>query len=185
MLTLDRETLKAMRSAQDVWFHGRPTNNYGPGDAEMSIRTRSVNYAKGETYDSVPTIRVGLPVYGIPKDRNLFASIGGAVYDRTWGSVCRVLRVGDKIALEVSVGGGTNGYCRAATGNGHEMVADNSGYRCKDFSASLIYEGLHVDKLFIRVERERKHGVPTQFTFYIDESVSPDNSARMVRLDNS
>ena len=172
---VDKDLLQQLRKAVDVWFHGDPPAEYGPGTAVMSFRQR--HHKPGEAWDSVPTTRISLPVYGIPKGRTVFASLSSCQFHEEWATIVRhVLRVGDKLSLEVGADSWSNGYVRAACGDGREKVQLYS-YTRDEWSASLVYEGLHVDTLKLRVERGNK-----RLTFLIDHGICPENSARMVRL---
>jgi hypothetical protein len=80
------------------------------------------------------------------------ASIQTAQYDRDWATIVSLLKPRDRASLHFLGDGHTNDYLRKA--------------------------GLHADTLHLVVRRGRN----TKMEFLLDERVTPDNSARMVKM---
>ena len=85
---------------------------------------------------------------------NAFAYLGVCKYDPCWQTTIKHLKVGDSLTLR--------------------WTADNN-------TGTLIDAGLHCDTLELLVRRTSKTGKHFIFTYHIDTSICPDNTARMIR----
>lgn len=81
-------------------------------------------------------------------------------YSEVWQTIAAFLRTGDEILLEWYADGQCNGYCEKA------IVQDGPGAGMR----------LHADVLYLKVMRKGK-----RYSFYLDASICPNNTARMIR----
>ena len=151
--TIDRDDLKAMRTADAVVFR-----SYRDGDSTIEcVKKDRDEFGEKER-------RRNIAVYG--SVYNGYDADGGrcrgeemrygcvvltcAQYVENWRTVVSLLRVGDELRLEFRTDEATNGYVKDA--------------------------GLHADELWLRVDRNNK-----RLYFLIETSICPSNSARMCR----
>jgi hypothetical protein len=84
-----------------------------------------------------------------------FASVSGTLYgDNTWPTTAQALRVGDRLCLS--------------------WTADNN-------NTTIREANLHSDRLTLRVTRGEKK--PRHLAFFVAQTVTHNNSARMIRRD--
>jgi hypothetical protein len=158
-IPLTRLDLAALRDADTVSFHHNPADG---GTIRASKRVKNVGPfdERERRYE----FAVGSSFSG--RHSNLetcscFSMEHGARYSEEWRTVVTFLKAGDELTLHWSPDGGKTGYLERAVvakeGPGHGME-------------------LHADLLYLKVRRKGK-----RFGFFLDASVCPDNTARMIR----
>ena len=93
-----------------------------------------------------------------------FSMIHCPKYSEEWQTIVSFLREGDSLQLRW-IGCDNNGYLTRS------MVTDRD-----EQSSPGLGEKLYHDKLYLKIVRGKK-----SFSFYLDDSICPDNSARMVK----
>jgi hypothetical protein len=154
--TLDRDDLKALRTADTVCFRHTPE-----GSTIECTKKEHDEFGDKERRRDIAVL--GTVFNGYDEDGGRargatmnygFAMFGSAKYTEQWHTVVQLLRVGDTLRLEFRTDDATNGYVKDAH--------------------------LHADELYLRVERGDG---PTRKRFYflLDVSICPSNSARMCK----
>lgn len=100
------------------------------------------------------------------KHAQCFAWIHSAQFNEEWRTIVRLLKPGDEVELRW-VGNDDNGYVKRA----RVTERDES---CHDAGLGM---GLCHDRLYLKVRRKGKQ----VYSFYVDDSVCPNNTARMVK----
>lgn len=151
-IILDRDDVKALRNADAIAFRHTPE-----GSTIECIKKDRDEYGEKERRREITVLGTVFNGYDSDGGRSRgeemhygFAYFGSAQYTESWRTVASLLKVGDNLRLEFRTDDGTNGYAKTA--------------------------GLHVDELYLRVERAGK-----RLYFLLDVSVCQNNSARMCR----
>jgi hypothetical protein len=155
--------IKALRQAQTVSFHaGTPGDN---GHAVIRATKRVAQpgpFGDGERhYEIQVATRVASFINNDSEPRVCFAMIHSSQYEDVWRTTVSMLRPGDELELNWKEDACCNGYMKESSGS-----ASDSG----------PFEVLHGDVLELRVKRGKR-----ELTFYVDHSICPDNTARMIR----
>jgi len=164
--TLTRLDLRALQQADRVSFHrhaGQDTircHKEVPRDQRGPFGDHEKTHDVGVT--ATVTIYKGGGLAEWPRqDADCFASMSASEYGtNVWHTVARMLRAGDVLALRW-VGSNGNGYI------------DNARTFVRGPSSG---EPLYHDNLYLVARRGKK-----TLTFYLDDSICPNNTARMVR----
>ena len=154
--TLTIEDLRAIRNADAVCFRTTPERS-----AIECIKKDRDEFGDKERRREIEIIGTvyngwdedGGRAHGVQMGYG-FVHIGSAQFHETFRTVASLLKVGDSLQAQFRTDEATNGYCKDAR--------------------------LHADVLYLRVERT-VGGKPRRLFFHIDETVTPDNSSRMVK----
>ncbi len=171
--SLTKNDVKALRTADRVCFDHFTVQkpNSGRQSGIRCIKVGSAPWREEVTFYVNAKSSVYLHGDGIDYDvRNgktatCFDMIHSPQCSEEWKTIVSLLREGDEIELRW-MGCDQNGYLNRAT----VTDSDNDG------SAGLGMKLCH-DKLYLHVRRGGKR----KYSFYLSDSVCPDNSARMIR----
>lgn len=151
--TLTKLDIRAMRDADSVSFH------YHAGESHVSCSKRVKDAGpfdeRERRYDIICTSDVTVYRDDNREDRHAaacFAMIHSSQYSEEWQTLVSCLKPGDVLSMRW-------------------VAADNNGYL-----KSAAGEKLYHDRLYVKVKRDTR-----RLSFHVDDSVCPNNSARMVR----
>lgn len=156
-LSLTKNDVKAIRQADMVSFH----RVGGENTLQLSKRVRDAGPFDDRERTHDIAVQATLRGYRGDDERpdmsgaRCFAMIQTAQYCDRWQTVAKLVRTGDVLELEWTAND-SNGYLRAALSNG----------------AALSH-----DKMYLHICRDGRRAL----SFYLADSICPDNSARMIR----
>lgn len=191
---LTAQDIKALRQADSVcFFHFAKRPRVGdnpavcrpslPGVIAASKRVRDPGpFDEREKTHRIEGLTSRVTIHEDPRpwgDRNYqhcFAMIHGAQHSLEWQTVAGFLKAGDIVEL-VWVGADDNGYLRSAVTTDTKRDGEAS-----DFGVHNVGCRLYHDKLYLTVRR-RSGGKAAEkrYQFWVNDNISPDNSARMIR----
>lgn len=155
--TLNRQDIKALQQADDVSFHR--CKGKGKIVASKNVKNAGPFEENRKHYEIAVEDSVHIHGKGWDCLRNdnaeCFAMRHGSNYSDEWQTVVSCLKPGDVVSLRW-VGNDNNGYLDKAQSDGRS---------------------LHHDRLYLCVKREGKRNM----VFHIEDSICPNNSARMIR----
>jgi len=171
--SLTTTSLAALRKAKFVSFHSEISHLPGGGDKLYKTSTITT-YEDDVDLDNLSKIATNLSVYGSARHKagKFHDSISTAQYDDEWQTIVSLLKAGDRLELVWFPDYGTNQYLEHAT------KRQSPGNKRPVDLLLPEYDGLHGDRLSIRVNRTGRTGKVRTFQFHVRSSVAPDNSAR-------
>lgn len=177
---ISKDHLKALRRADRICFdHASDVSRTGTG---TQGQIRCIKHVKNDPFETERTVYVpaistftGI-AYGTEARARLtcFEMLFSAAYDEVWQTIVGLLREGDEIELLWRAGEGNNYLARAVV---TEKAKDANGVE-ESYQPGLG-EKLYHDRLMLKVRRG-PHG-EVKYAFNIDDSVCPNNTARMIR----
>lgn len=176
---LDKTAIKAMRDADSICFD----HDADPTLAEHN-GIRAIKRGKAPWYeDTTVRVRARSSVYIHSDDdgpsrldydiRNgktacCFDMIHCSKHSEEWQTIVSLLRAGDEVELRW-VGSDNNDYLTRSTVTEREKDSSHPSHS--------LGERLYHDKLYLKVHRNGK----VKYSFYLTDSICPDNTARMIK----
>lgn len=155
---LNKVDIQALRQADRISFHRHNGESSVVCTKEMR---RAGPFEERERKHEIPcqdTIRAYNGPDGDYQDARAaqcFEMIHSAQVSETWRTIAGLVRAGDEIELEW-IANDANGYLKSATSEGRQ---------------------LYHDKLYLHIRRGGRRAL----SFYLDDSICPNNTARMIR----
>lgn len=166
-LAITKVDLKALRTCDSVCFDHSPVGTHGiraikrgPApwyiDTTCTVRVKSSVFIHGDGLDYD---------YKHGKTARCFESFSSQKYNEEWQTVLGLLKEGDEIELRW-VGADNNGYV------GRSTITETNEHGSPGLGMKL-----HCDRLYLYVWRGGKR----KYSFYLCDSICPNNTARMIR----
>jgi hypothetical protein len=173
-LALTRDHIKGLRTADRVCFDHVPG---GGGAGEFRTGLRAIKTVKGPWREEITLQVPAMSSVHVHSDLLDYDTRNGAnarcfemlygTYNEEWQTIAGLLKPGDVLELRW-VGNDSNGYLKRAT----VTEAEKDGI-CGPGHG----QGLRHDKLYVHIRRGGKR----KYSFYLADSICPDNTARMIK----